>query len=261
MSTTPATPIETVSARLYAVALERGLRKTTLLGYKRLMQRMGLLDLPMTAVTRDLVTERLWTIDSPNTRRTATIVCRSVFGYQLKVPRGVPKRYDLPEEDMLRFIIMMSPHEPRYLLMMYAGLRLGEASAVTANDFQGDRLTVARQVIELRDKGKETVVQIGPVKTGEATVTVPTWVRGRCKDLEGTVVPSNLRQSLTRAGRKVGHHINPHMLRHWYCTALLTRGVPLPLVQQQMRHLNISTTLGVYAQMRDMTPIQEAFPR
>lgn len=60
------------------------------------------------------------------------------FGWPLKIPKGLPRRYDLPSEDTLRLALMTSPHEPRGLLMMYAGLRLGECCAITTADVSGD---------------------------------------------------------------------------------------------------------------------------
>jgi integrase len=248
---------QTVRDRLFAIAMEKGLRQSTVLSYERLLGRLGILD--EVEVSQEDVLSRLWTIDNPNTRRAAVIALRSVFGWRIKIPRGVPRRYDLPDEDTLRLALMTSPHEVRGLLMMYAGLRIGEASAVTMQSVSGDRLTVDKQVIQLRRTGHPTVTRIGPVKSSEATVIIPHWLTGLVATLEGTEKPDCVRESLRRAGRKVGIGLTPHMLRHWYATTMLERGVPLPLVQQQMRHSDIAVTLRTYVQYRAAGSIHDTF--
>lgn len=239
----------TVRERLYAVAMQRGLRQSTLYSYERLLTQCGLID--ETEPSQELVLERLWTIDNPNTRRACVIAVRSVLGYKVRVPRAVPRRYDLPDEDTLRLALLTSPHEARGMLMMYAGLRVGEACAVTLTDVSGDRLTVAKQVVELTRTGHPTTVRLGPVKAAEATITVPWWLTEIILTLDTTEKPSTVRESLRRAGRKVGINLNPHLLRHWYATAMLQRGLPLALVSRQMRHSDISVTLRTYSQYDD----------
>ena len=40
------------------------------------------------------------------------------------------------------------------------------------------------------------------------------------------------------------------MLRHWYATDMIKRGVNPEVVRRQMRHKNVSTTLKIYTQVR-----------
>lgn len=209
------------------------------------------MELEVEEATRDLCVERLWQLDNANTRRATVIAIRSVLGHQIKIPRGVPRRYDLPDEDTLRLALITSPHEARGLLMMYAGLRIGEACAITLADVSGDRLSVDKQVVQLHRTGQPTVVHIGPVKTWEATVVIPNWMTDVVLSLTETAKPDVVRESLRRAGRKVGISLNPHLLRHWYATTLLARGVPLSLVSKQMRHSDIVVTLRTYSQHDD----------
>lgn len=243
----------TVRDELHQQALERGLRMSTRLSYERLLGRMGLLDLEVSQVSTEGLLEALWAIDNPNTRRSAVVALRSVLGVQIKIPRGVPRRYDLPDEDTLRLALMTSPHEVRGLLMMYAGLRVGEACAITSRDLRGDRLLVDKQVIQLHEKGKTTVTRIGPVKTHEADVVVPRFLAERVESLEQTTKPDTVRESMRRAGEKVGIKLNPHLMRHWYATTLISRGVPLSLVSRQLRHSDVATTLRTYSQHNEQS--------
>jgi integrase len=248
-----------VQDRLLEVALERGLRRSTLLSYRRLLNQVGLLDEEVGSVTREGALEALWTLQSPNTRRSACIALRAVLGLDIRVPKGVPKRYVLPSEDDLRLACMCSPHETRLLLLAYCGLRVSEAAAITGRDVHGDRLTVDKQVSQLFQTGQPTTVTIGPVKSREDTVILPQWLAPRVLLLEGTTRPDILRESLRRAGHKVGLSLSPHQLRHWYATELLARGVPLITVSRAMRHSDVTTTLRVYAQSDDGTEIHRAF--
>jgi integrase len=234
---------------LQNVALEKGLRHSTVLSYQRLLEQAGLLDLGVASATRERVLEGVWGLDNPNTRRACIIAVRSVLGLQIKIPKGVPRRYDLPGEDTLRLALMTSPHEVRGLLMMYGGLRVGEACAITRRDVSGDRLRVDKQVQQLTETGKPTTVRIGPVKTEVGEVVIPHWLAEMVLTLEETVKPMSVRESLRRAGVKVGVRLNPHMLRHWFATTMLERGAPLALVSKQMRHSDIATTLRTYSQV------------
>jgi integrase len=47
-----------------------------------------------------------------------------------------------------------------------------------------------------------------------------------------------------------GKSVNPHMLRHWYATDMIRRGVNPGVVRRQMRHKNVSVTLKIYTQVR-----------
>ena len=64
--------------------------------------------------------------------------------------------------------------------------------------------------------------------------------------LEHSEQPASVRESLRRAGKKVGINLNPHMLRKAYITRLIQAGVPLELVRRQARHSDISITLTHY---------------
>jgi len=236
----------TVRERLNQVALERDLRPSTRIAYQRAMTQLGILDVTVSCVTHEMVTERLWRLSNPNTRRGAAIAARSVLGMPIKIGKSVPRRYVLPDEDTLRLALMTSPHETRGLLQMYCALRLGESCAITAADLSGDRLRVDKQIRALRETGLPTVVGVAEVKATESDVVIPGWLSERVRALEGTVTPDAVRESLRRAGARVGIKLNPHQLRHWCITTMIKRGLPLELVRQQARHSDISVTLTFY---------------
>ena len=107
--------------RVYAIALERCSRQSTLFSYERRRAIRGIFLMNVQDVSQEAVPHRLWTLEGSSTRRPTVIALRSVFGWKVKIPRSVPKRYDLADEDTLRVALMTSPHEARGLLMMYGG--------------------------------------------------------------------------------------------------------------------------------------------
>lgn len=248
-----------VQDRLYAVALERDLRKSTVIEYKRCLRRVGVLDVDESEVSMEALTEALWEIQNPNTRRNTAIAIRAVLGFPIRIPKAVTRRYNLPDEDTLRLALMTSPHEIRGLMMMYGGLRLGEACAVTRVDVNDDRLTVDKQIQALRETGKPTVIHTTRVKTVEADIVIPRWLAERVESVTKTAKPDGVRESLRRAGRRVGIGLNPHQLRHWYATTALERGVPMMVVSRQLRHSDVATTLRVYTQHNTDAHIHSAF--
>lgn len=245
--------------RLFAVALERDLRQSTVIEYKRCLRRLNILDLEESQVTTEAITEALWQIPNPNTRRNTAIAVRAVLGFNLRIPKAVSRRYNLPDEDTLRLALMTSPHEVRGLLMMYGGLRLGEACAITRLDVSGDRLRVDKQIQALRETGKPTVIRTARVKTVEADIVIPSWLSERILTITDTAKPDGVRESITRAGRRVGIQLNPHQLRHWYATTAIERGVPIMVVSKQLRHSDIATTLRTYTQHDAGTHVHKAF--
>ncbi len=77
--------------QLYAVALERGLRQSTVLSYERLLSGLGVIDQDVATVTQEAVLEALWRLDNPNTRRATIIAIRSVSRPQNQDPPRDPE--------------------------------------------------------------------------------------------------------------------------------------------------------------------------
>ena len=246
-----------VREQLLERALERGLRDNTVAAYAGALRRLGVYDSPVDAVDRGAVLEALWAIERPNVRRVAVTALRVVLGWTMKIPASVPRRYDLPDEDTLRLALMTSKFESRALLMMYAGLRVGEACAVVPTDLDADRLHVSKQVLYHRQSKTH---RLAPTKTSEATVVVPLWLTPHVASLGDWMRPDTMRHSLYRAGKGVGISLNPHLLRHWYATTLIARGVPFVLVSKQLRHQDVAFTLKTYQQY-DTTSVHDALGR
>ena len=82
-------------------------------------------------------------------------------------------------------------------------------------------------------------------------LTVRTWLK---KAINASPLPSAERQSLTGA--------SAHWLRHTFATRAIERDVPMEVVQAQLGHANISTTMNIYAKApleRQIETISAAF--
>lgn len=217
--------------------------------YESALRCAGLLDLPAAAVSLRLAEAAVAGQANVNTRRRLAIALRRVLRLPVAIPRGVAKFHDLPDETTVRLICSLSRHETRLLLMSHAGLRVAEAAAVTRSQLVAPtKLQVDRQVIESWQSasGKR---EIAPPKGNKVRmVTVPEWLDYRVQALDAPCAPTGLRDSLAEASAKVGLHLTPHGLRHFYGRTSIRRGMNPVALQRQLGHGSVSTTLEVYAQ-------------
>lgn len=224
----------------------RLLRPSTVQSYIQSLRLLGLWDLAVAELTPQVLHTSLLVVPNLNTRRKYVVALRSVFREepwirQFRIPKASPRIYHLPDEDTLRFTLAFCPYELQALLMMYAGLRCGEACVIQPNDLRGNVLSVHRQRYE-----DGTVVQAKTV--GE--VVIPQWLATRVATMPKTTCkPGAVRESLRRYGNKTGIDLSPHMLRHWYATMMVNRRINPEIARRQMRHSDLKTTLGYYAQV------------
>jgi integrase len=144
---------------------------------------------------------------------------------------------------------------------MYAGLRVGEACAVTPEKLSGDYL-------EVNEAYSQDGLHLGSPKT-YGKVLLPHWLAEEVRSMRldqywqigmTTKMVSNSVYKLSRnrkwSTRTGGKGVNPHMLRHFYATEMIRRGVNPEIVRRQMRHKNVSTTLRIYTQVKSEELIQ-----
>jgi integrase len=138
---------------------------------------------------------------------------------------------------------------------MFGGLRVGEACAVTPEKLSGDYLDVNQAY-------SQDGLHLGSPKT-YGKILLPHWLAEEVKNMQPeqlwtlgrtTKLVSHSCYKLSR-GEKFknlsgGKTVNPHMLRHWYATDMIRRGVNPEVVRRQMRHKNVSVTLKIYTQVK-----------
>jgi integrase len=192
---------------------------------------------------------------SHNVKKNVYICLRSVFKdlgifNELPILQGIAKQYDFPTQEELHQIIDRSKYRRILYLCMYAGLRVGEACAVIPSQLEGNMLTVDRAF-------SQDGLHLGSPKT-YGKVMIPEWLAEEIKNMtEGDIwkigMPTQLVSwacgNLSKRGSS--KRINPHMLRHWFATDMIRRGINPEIARRQLRHKNIETTMKIYVQVND----------
>jgi integrase len=249
-----------VSDYLDQVIKSRPYKYSTKQSLIRDVKRLGIEDLDTSEITSALIRDKVDCIPNHNSRRRLYITARSIFkdlGVCQDLPKmeGISRIYDLPEMEDLHELIDQSKYRLQLFLCMYAGLRVGEACAVTPSKLEGNYLNV-------NEAYSQDGLHLGSPKT-YGKVLLPDWLAEEVRNMKDenfwhigmtTKLVSGSIYKLSRnrkwkalTGNKP---VNPHMLRHFYATEMIKRGVNPEIVRRQMRHKNVSTTLRIYTQIR-----------
>jgi integrase len=232
----------------------------TRLTYFKDLKRLGIWNMDIAEVNSALIRNNVELITTQSTRKRLFITARSIFR-DLDICQDLPnleaegKIYDIPTQEELEWLIERSKYRLQLLLCMFGGLRVGEACAVTPEKLSGDYLDVNQAY-------SQDGLHLGSPKT-YGKILLPSWlateVRNMTRDQlwelgKTTKVVTNSCYKLSH-GEKFkkmtgGKTVNPHMLRHWYATDMIRRGVNPEVVRRQMRHKNVSVTLKIYTQVR-----------
>ena len=224
------------------------------------LKRLGIWDLEVEQVNSALIRDVVEQLTTQSTRKRLYITARSIFrdlGKCQDLPNleAEGKIYDIPPQEQLEWLIDRSKYRLQLLLCMFGGLRVGEACAVTPEKLSGDYLDVNQAY-------SQDGLHLGSPKT-YGKILLPHWLAEEVRNMQ----PDQL-WSLGRTTKLVSHScyklsrgekfknlsggktVNPHMLRHWYATDMIRRGVNPEVVRRQMRHKNVSVTLKIYTQVR-----------
>jgi integrase len=224
------------------------------------LKRLGIWDLEIEQVNSALIRDVVEQLTTQSTRKRLYITARSIFR-DLGICQDLPnleaegKIYDIPSQEQLEWLIDRSKYRLQLLLCMFGGLRVGEACAVTPEKLSGDYLDVNQAY-------SQDGLHLGSPKT-YGKILLPHWLAEEVKNMrpdqlwtlgKTTKLVSHSCYKLSR-GEKFkklsgGKTVNPHMLRHWYATDMIRRGVNPEVVRRQMRHKNVSVTLKIYTQVR-----------
>ena len=164
------------------------------------------------------------------------------------------------------------------MIMLYAGLRIGEVLALEWNDIDFEKRTIsiskARIVVKNRPslKAPKTKAGVRIIPIPEVLYDVLCSVRKKrglvCPDANGNLMSG---VSQTNAWKSFLNHLNecaggrkgsgprkpivvidkitPHMLRHTYATILFDAGVDVKSAQKFLGHSDIEVTLEIYTHL------------
>ena len=249
-----------VSEYATKVVNERMLKYQTKQSYLKGLKSLGIWHLSIDSLSPQFFYEKLDTIGNLNTKRAQAIICKSVFKElgvckDIKISEGIPRSYNLPSQNDLHKVINRSKYKHILYLCMYAGLRVGEACAVTPKSVIKEGNSYWLSIDKAWSQDGQN---LGSPKT-IGKVMIPKWLADQVLDMSEDEIwkkgmPTQLVSwscnSLSKKGEKI--HINPHMLRHWFATDMVRREVPIHVVMKQMRHKNINTTMRIYAQVNNL---------
>ena len=233
------------------------------------IKRMGIWDMDTKEVTSSYIRDKVDSEKNHNSRRRLYITARSVFkdlGICLDLPvlESISRIYQFPPQDVLDHLINKSKYRLQLFLCMYGGLRVGEACAVTPSKLEGSYLNVDEAF-------SQDGLHLGSPKT-VGKVLLPDWLADEIRNMDSEqfwklgmttkmVTGSIYKISRFKEAQRLtgGLGINPHMLRHWYATDMIKRGISPEVVRRQMRHKKIETTMKVYAQV-NTKDLEESVP-
>lgn len=213
----------------------------------------------------------------PSSKKTITeyrSVIRRIFAYivqnravtfdpslYIPAPKNAPKTARTAISDEQIAAIRTTPHEAQLpcLIMLYAGLRLGEVCALTWTDLDLSSATI-RVNKSYNFKSGETK----PPKTeaGNRTIPIPPQLAEVlaeaprtallvCPHNNGTYSASGWRNVMSAYCRTLGFEFTAHQLRHTCCTIYYEAGIDVLTAQRWMGHANASTTMRIYTHLRE----------
>jgi integrase len=233
------------------------------------VQRMGIWELDINEVTSSLIRNKVDSERNHNSRRRLYITARSIFKefgicQDLPVLESISRIYSFPTQEQMEYLINKSKYRLQLLLCMYGGLRVGEACAVTPTKLEGNYLRVDEAF-------SQDGLHLGSPKT-VGRVLLPEWLAEEIRAMNAEqfwkigmttkmVTGSIYKISRFKEAQRLtgGKGINPHMLRTWYATDMIKRGISPEVVRRQMRHKKIETTMKVYVQVNSKD-LEESVP-
>lgn len=219
---------------------QRSIKPSTIKEYLGTLRTLGIEDLPVEAATVAALNARLQTVLRASTRRKHAINLRAALGVPVYCPRAEPSPPAIPRTAAIRSCLETSPYRLWGLVMLYAGLRLGEACA--NQPLSGTTLSVDRQRLPSGELASSKTS--GPV-------VIPGWLAAEYAEHDFDRSANTVYVGIRRAGSRAGLELRPHLLRHAFATSIVAAGGHPEMLRRQMRHRDVSVSLAYYIHVSD----------
>lgn len=180
--------------------------------------------------------------------------------------RENPVAFFTREQATLIIEAAREPFKTLFALAWMTGLRAGELLALTLDDLNFDRKTIrvnkssddlTREIRQPKTKCSVATLPMPSALEGLLRNYIKNWTPNKAgllfasRDRERPRSRTNVvRNGLKPVLRKLGipsHETGLHAFRHGLATELAEASVPLTVLQTQLRHASVTTTLKIYA--------------
>ena len=173
-------------------------------------------------------------------------------------------------EEFTRFIDVVDDKIDKLLFktLYFTGMRVGECLALTWNDLENDYIKISKTISKEKING-ERVITSPKTKSSNRKILLDDevlnelleyktycekkihfdkkwFIFGDLKPLSPTTIERHKNNYCDKAGVK---KIRIHDFRHSHASLLISRGVPITVVQARLGHSNPSITLQIYSHM------------
>lgn len=184
----------------------------------------------------------------------------------LTCPAGTPKktRRALTPEEIAAVAGTEDEARLPAMIMIYAGLRLGEVAALTWSDVDLAKKTITiNKSLNFRSKAiKDPKTDAGvrtvpiPQPLAAALASAPRSSIFVCPHNGAAYTIGSWNKTWQRFKRRIGLDVSAHYLRHTYCTLLYEAGVDVLTAMYFMGHADAATTMQIYAHLRAQKKLQ-----
>ena len=150
-------------------------------------------------------------------------------------------------------------YKPVILLMLFTGLRIGEALALKWNCIDDNYININQSLTRNEDgqvilgQKTKTKKSIRQIPRNNILDEILSSIPKTSSLLFPGLTPRNVHEYLKNfnATNCITDHIHPHMLRHTFATRCIEAGMNIKVLQKKLGHKNIQTTLDTYASVFD----------
>lgn len=179
------------------------------------------------------------------------------------IPRGLPKKTrEPPTEEEIRRVIESDDEWLFPKVLVYTGMRRGEALALCYEDFDFDRKIIHVNKEVIYRSNSPILVQRTKTSSGIRDVFLPDALAELIpRNKKGSMFESTLRSFKTQWDKyceRLGVDFTPHQLRHAYASFLYDAGVGVKEAQKLLGHADAATTQNVYTHIMQSRDLETA---